>query len=574
MYKNTQVLATSTLNSIPSVLPNSTATLKIGKYGGIATRYYQGDIGEILIYNSELAPLQKSIVESYLRYKYAPPVSLGPDTLTNQNTVCTNITLRAQSKYQTYLWSDGSFASSLNVTQPGEYWVTVTDFLGNISSDTINVYSIVVPAPTFTGICVNEAAVWNADMGAGFTYQWSTGPTTPSLSITAAGVYNVTVSDAFGCSISSGNYTINEDTYSQTAFLGNDTTLCANNLIALQNGAAETVSYIWPTVTPTDQTSYTVVTTGDYWVETTNVNGCVARDTITVTVSGVAPIADFSFIGQCQNANVAFTDGSAPIGADLIASWSWDMGEGTLLSTQNPGHVYTSPGIYTVELYVESIGGCGAFHTETVTVFAAPIANFSFTGYCAEYAIPFTNLSVNGSAPITDYFWDFDMPWTGTYNNSIVSAPNRNFPTAATYLVSLQVTDANGCVSDTVLPVLIDPTPIVDFSYNPACENSAIQFTNLSTSESSSTISWNFGDNTYSILTNPSKSFQDFGLQLVTLQVTNPNGCMGEKQHQVEVFPNPVALLDHGPSCKGSYVSLDNVSTIPAGYIDSSIWII
>jgi PKD repeat protein len=561
--------------SIASVVPVANgATLKIGSNQDFQENYNGGVHEFIMLKNTSDTSVYHKI-EKFIDCRYVPRANLGGNVFKYNGFCDSTITLSPGSGFSSYTWSTGATSPTLSVNTFGTYSVTVVDEFGYIHFDQIDYKpNLFLRYPSTNFICSGDSVVWDTQIPSGYTVHWSDGTTGSVKYISSAVTLSYQVMDASLCSYPSEAVTFFVDNYEQFVTLGNDTTLCANNLIALQSGAAETVSYIWPTVTPNDQASYSVVTTGDYWVETTNVNGCVARDTINVTVSGVAPIADFSFLGQCQNANVAFTDGSAPIGADLIASWTWDMGEGTVLSAQDPGHTYTTPGIYTVELYVESIGGCGAFHTETVTVFAAPIANFSYTGYCAEYAIPFTNLSVNGSAPIVDYFWNFDMPWTGTYNNSVVSAPNRNFPTAATFMVSLQVTDVNGCVSDTVLPVLIDPTPIVDFSYNPACENSAIQFTNLSTSESSSTISWNFGDNTYSILTNPSKTFQDFGLQLVTLQVTNPNGCMGEKQHQVEVFPNPVALLDHGPSCKGSYVSLDNVSTIPAGYIDSSIWII
>lgn len=50
-------------------------------------------------------------------------------------------------------------------------------------------------------------------------------------------------------------------------------------------------------------------------------------------------------------ANVTFSDTSTPTGA--IASWSWDFGDGSPLSTvQNPVHVYAADGIYTVTLTV------------------------------------------------------------------------------------------------------------------------------------------------------------------------------------------------------------------------------
>jgi PKD repeat protein len=50
---------------------------------------------------------------------------------------------------------------------------------------------------------------------------------------------------------------------------------------------------------------------------------------------------------------VNFTDQSCGI----ITSWSWDFGDGSASSEQNPSHTYTNPGTYTVSLTVSGPGG-------------------------------------------------------------------------------------------------------------------------------------------------------------------------------------------------------------------------
>lgn len=575
-YKNSGLLTSSTVNSIPSVLPNSTATLKIGKYGGLATRYYQGDIGEILIYNSELSSTNRSLVDKYLRYKYAPPVNLGPDTLSNPATLCTNITLKAQSVYQSYLWSNGATTSSINVTAPGQYWVTVTDFLGNISSDTIQVFSIVIPQPANTNICANQSIVWNANMGAGFSYLWSNSSVASSITISSSGNYWVKVTDAFGCFRYSDTLTFNVDQYEFTASLGNDTTLCSGNYIELVTNAAETISYEWLGNTSIGQpSSYQIVTTGDYWLESTNINGCVAHDTIHAIVSGTAPSVTFSGQNRCFEVANTFTDGSAGVAGDPVTAWTWDFGDGIgVSSNQNPSYTYAAPGIYTVELYAISQGGCGAYHTAQVEVYSLPTASYTHTGSCSDQVMQFTNQSTPASVAINQYAWNFGQPSLGAMNVSSVQNPYRSFPNGGTFPMTLTVTDAHLCSDDTVMQILVNATPIIDIFAADACVGAQVQFMNNTVVQAPATYFWNFGDNTSSILPLPTKQYPTVGSKTIIIKVTAASGCFTSDTIQMEVHPNPVASFDLGPHCKGAYAEVQSTSTISTGSITDLFWVV
>lgn len=565
-FKNTLPFSTPTRTTLSS----STASNKIALGATIdAIAYGKKHVYEVIIYNTTLTTLERQEVENYLRTKYTSPISLGPD-INNTNSVC-DVLINTPAGYSNFLWSTGSTFSSITVTEPGTYWVQATDAFGFTSSDTIVVTYPTIPIPTFNGICVNEAMTWNADMGAGFTYLWSTGETTPSINISTAGIYSVEVTDAFACSKNSGDYLFNIDTYSQTTWLGNDTTLCAGNLLALQVGGFETISYTWPDASTAP--NYAVDTTGNYFLESENFNGCVAQDTIHVTVSGTAPAANYSFTNVCHETAADFVDLSVPAGADPIGTWTWDMGDGNILSSQNPSHVYSASGTYPVELYVESVGGCGAYHYDTIQVYTNPTAAYTYTGHCAEYDIQFTDESVDGDAVITNYLWDFDMPWTGAYNTSTISVPNRIFDAAGSYDVFFHVTDGNGCVDSVTQTIVIDPTPQADFSFADGCVNTAIQFTNTSVTQPSSTYLYTFPDLSTSIFPNPSKAFSSYGLQTVNLQVTNSFGCVGSIDHDVSVHPNPIPAIDLGPYCMGTFMEATDASTLPLGNIDSSVWV-
>lgn len=98
------------------------------------------------------------------------------------------------------VWSDGSQDTSLTVNAPGTYWIQVTDTGGCVSRDTIVVNMGQAPIVDLgqPAICDGQAVV--LDPGAGYaSYAWSTGDTTQTLTVSSAGTYIVTVTNAQGC---------------------------------------------------------------------------------------------------------------------------------------------------------------------------------------------------------------------------------------------------------------------------------------------------------------------------------------------------------------------------------------
>lgn len=559
-----------------STLPNSTASVKIGRYGGTATRYMNGKIGEILMYNIILTASEKDDVQSYLRHKYSPPVSLGNDTILAGNNLCGSIALSPQKPFLSYLWSTGQTTKTIIITTPGEYWLQTTDFFGFVSKDTLVVYppfDVNLPA-TDTTVCLGNTINWVTEFPtSNFTFQWQDNSINDTLSISTSGDYFLTISDLFGCSIVSDTMHVNVDQYPANMSLGNDTTLCSSNLIELVSGAAETVSYAW-----NDNSSLTnlaIYSSGNYWLQSTNSNGCLAQDTINVIVSGTAPTALFTGQNRCLGLANIFTDGSTGVIGDPVTSWSWDFGDGVGVSAaQNPSYTYTVPGSYTVELYALSQGGCGSYHTVQIEVFALPVASYTYTGSCSDQVMQFTNQSAVGGAAINQYAWNFGQPSLGAQNVSSVQNPYRFFPTGGTYPMSLTVTDAHLCVDDTIMQVVIDASPIIDVFAPDACTGASIQFTNNTVVQTPATYLWNFGDNTTSILPLPNKQYSTEGLKTITVKVTAANGCFTSDTIQMTVHPVPVASFDLGPHCKGSYTEVQSTSTITTGSITDLFWVV
>lgn len=70
MYYNGTARTMSTSGTIPTALTTATSSLKIGKFGGALTRYFNGDFAEIIIYNSALNSTDRASVRTYLQTKY------------------------------------------------------------------------------------------------------------------------------------------------------------------------------------------------------------------------------------------------------------------------------------------------------------------------------------------------------------------------------------------------------------------------------------------------------------------------------------------------------------------------
>jgi gliding motility-associated-like protein len=125
------------------------------------------------------------------------PVSLGSDTTFCGGTVNLLLSTSASSG-STYQWSNGSTASTIQVNSPGLYAVTVTDTACQLtSSDTIAVELLsdeLYPSELFS--CTPQLLIQPLSPGAASSlYVWSTGDTTQSLSVTAAGQYAVTITN-------------------------------------------------------------------------------------------------------------------------------------------------------------------------------------------------------------------------------------------------------------------------------------------------------------------------------------------------------------------------------------------
>ncbi|HLG35901.1 MAG TPA: gliding motility-associated C-terminal domain-containing protein [Bacteroidia bacterium] len=126
----------------------------------------------------------------------SPLANLGNDTILCQGQT---ITLNGGSA-ASYLWSNGSTASSINVSVSGTYWVQASN--GPCSAtDSITIFINQYPIPNLgndTTLCQGQTLTLNG--GSATSYLWSNGSTDSSINAAASGTYWVQTSNG-PCSI-------------------------------------------------------------------------------------------------------------------------------------------------------------------------------------------------------------------------------------------------------------------------------------------------------------------------------------------------------------------------------------
>jgi gliding motility-associated-like protein len=365
----------------------------------------------------------------------------------------------------TYSWSSGPGTASINNLSPGNYTVTVTDANNCSTSASFMINPSTVPvisaSPDVT-ICFGQNTTLTAN-GAPF-YSWSpsTGLSSPTGSPVTANpttstLYQVIGMDSVGCTDTAFvNVTVNP--LPVMTVTPQAVAICDGETTPLSAGGANT--YTWSPATGLSSTTGTPVnanpnTTTVYTV-VGDLLGCLDSATVTVTVNPM-PITAYAplFTDGCSPVNVQFNDASPFVPAG--SSYYWDFGNGNNSNLQNPAVIFTQPGNYTVTLTITAPGGCtSSFSNSAVHVYANPVANFAIAPLSSFIGrvVSFYDQTLPAGAT---WSWTFGDPPGGS---STQQNPTYTYNDTGTFVITLVVTTADGCIDSTSSTILIR-----DFEY-------------------------------------------------------------------------------------------------------------
>ncbi|MCB9446949.1 MAG: PKD domain-containing protein [Flavobacteriales bacterium] len=444
---------------------HSAAGYTIGQWNGGGSNF-NGEIAEIIIYDTLLSDEQRYQVENYLRNRYFPS-TLEPDVNLGQDVnvaygYC-DTTLDAGSGFITYLWSTGETSQSIQAYQTGTYWVSATNDYGHTSRDSITVTFPAIQMPAQLQFCQGDSITWNPNLTGNYTFNWSNGSTSQVLTTSVPGSYFTEITDSNGCVTYSDTLTFVMDSFPSHTRLGNDTTLCSGNSIGLISGYDQAVVYLWSTGGTHD--TLVLTTSGNFWVEVHDSLGCIARDTIAVTVNGTAPTSSFSTDTVCLGMPTPFTDQSHPNDPSNIVNWNWDFGDGNTDTIGSPIHAYGTSGTFLVTLTVTTDSGCAAPFTKQVYVAKPPVIDSISVGFtCMNAPLPCSAFAQTDSLDnIILWSWDFGDGNMATGKDTVHSFSSQgNFNihhVISTHFGCKDSTDYNIDITDlaTQTPLLYTP---------------------------------------------------------------------------------------------------------------------
>jgi len=265
-------------------------------------------------------------------------------------------------------------------------------------------------------------------------------------------------------------------------------------------------------------------TTGDltFNVELTieSSTGCEQSISQQLTVFAT-PDAQFAATPESQTFPASTVDiANTTTGGQL--SYTWNMGDGTILTSPDPlSHTYATWGTYVIMLNVTN-GFCSDVATQVVTIIPPqPIADFdvSATG-CVPLTVNFNNNSLFGET----FFWQFGDGATAT-----ATSPIYTYTEPGTYTITLTVTGVNGQGMDIETienAIVVHPVATAAFIVTPEevfIPNQQIETLNLS--QDATSYVWNFGDGIFSTEFEPTHTYAQQGFYDVTLIAYNQFGC-------------------------------------------------
>ncbi len=351
---------------------------------------------------------------------------------------------------------------------------------------------------------------WNAVTGSGIFLN-SANPSTKVFNLSpGVNILSWTITVGGNCADSD---TMEVFVQTPSVDAGNDDTICRGESATLT--ATGGVSYTWSTNETTASIAVAPVTTTNYIVTATDVNGCSATDTATVIVNPL-PLVTLLNRTICAGSCTVFDAGHPG------STYSWSTGD----TTQTATVCTTGPTCVTVT----DINGCSGFDCGVVTIGSGFNININNATICDG-----DSATLDVGIPGLEYIWS-----TGDTTQAITVDAGGVYKVTAS--------DSTGCSGTDSATVTVNPSPLLSLGNDTAaCAGSNLTITASGTGS----FSWSTGATTSSITVNPAQD------TTYSVTLTAANSCTASDT--IAVTANPVPNFDLGPDfsiCRGESTTL------------------
>jgi hypothetical protein len=485
-------------------------------------------------------------------------ITLGADT-----NLCSGNTIQLQNtpaNITQYDWNTGNTQASQIIDTSGLYMLEVTNSNNCSNRDTIQV-NVIGTSPTLnysfpSSICqfsegqFNDSSevpngngtinnkTWSISEGSNFSGSSGT------FALDTAGTFNVTllVETEEGCS-SSATFpltvhpkpilsftTQNYCPYEAVEFTPTNSALAILSSQFWQFGDNNTSNSPNPT--------HVFGSTGTYNVslQAEDINGC--RDTVMQAVYiQPAPVAAFSFNNTCEETAVNFVNNSNIADTFNITTNTWSYGDGTQAINPSIQKIYADADTFDVQLIVTANNGCQDTSMQSIIIYPRPTLGWQVGPACKNTWTTFENLSSVsvGSIAQTDWLVNLQYPLEGT-------SSAYKFVTTGVQYLNLTSTSDQGCTTDTLIIVNVQPEINAAYSVSPTTvvAGAPVVFTNNSLGGNS--YEWNLGNGNI-IQTTVAEPVEEMGFAssfigdsvLTYLAIQNAIGCKDTAYQYVKV---------------------------------------
>lgn len=273
-------------------------------------------------------------------------------------------------------------------------------------------------------------------------------------------------------------------------------------------------------------------------------------------------------------------------------SWSWNFGDGTISSLQNPIHTYSKSGFYTVVYTATTSNGCISRVVESNLIQLDTCATTAILDSVPDMiggigapliskagnitAVRHSSPPISGCTPLlvnfhnttsakTSWFWDFGDGSTSTLEN-----PTHNYVKNGDYDITMVARDNAGKSDTLIYSNYIHASGIetnFSFTQNSDCVNTQLIFTD--SSKNAVSWFWDFGDGTTDTKQNPSHNYKvsgkGYNIQLTTYNV---DGCSSSmSSNYTSVIDTPLVAADNFLVCGNQSVTFNCSSTTSRSFV-------